>query len=83
VHETEDVIEDLGVVRILLETHELDVNHVETLVGLGHEFPQQIVHEKRLRRQAVARPSFSVRSAASVSVKRLILVAVLWNGRAV
>ena len=30
VHETEDVIEDLGVVRILLETHELDVHDVET-----------------------------------------------------
>ena len=41
VDETEDVIEDLGVVGILLETHELDVDHVETFVGLGHEFPQQ------------------------------------------
>ena len=75
VHETEDVIEDLGVVRVLLETHELDVDHVETLVGLGHEFPQQIVHEKRLRRQALARPPLSVGSAVSVSMKRLILVA--------
>ena len=83
VHETEDVIEDLGVVGILLETHEFDVHDVEILVGLGHEFPQQIVHEKRLRRQALARPPLSVGSAVSVSVKRLILVAVPRNGRAV
>jgi hypothetical protein len=82
VHQAEDVIEDLGVVGILLETHELDVHDVETLVRLGHEFPQQIVHEKRLRRQALVRPSLSVRSAASVSVKRLILVAERQNGGA-
>ncbi len=44
VNEAEDVIEDLGVVGILLETHELDVHDVETFVGLGHEFPQQVVH---------------------------------------
>jgi hypothetical protein len=42
--ETEDVIENLGVVRFLLKAHELDVDHVETLIGLGHEFPQQVVH---------------------------------------
>ena len=48
VHQAEDVTEDLGVVGILLETHELDVDDVETLVRLGHEFPQQVVHEKRL-----------------------------------
>ena len=52
VNEAEDVIEDLGVVGVLLETHELDVDDVETLVGLGQEFPQQVVHGKRLRRQA-------------------------------
>ena len=48
----EDVIENLRVVRILLETHELDVDYVETLVGLGDKFPQQIVHKKRFRRRA-------------------------------
>ena len=82
VDEAENVVEDLGVVGILLETHELDVDDVETLVRLGQEFPQQIVHEKRLRRQALARLPLSVGSAASVSVKRLILVAVSRNGRA-
>jgi hypothetical protein len=46
VDEAEDVGENLRVVGILLETHELDVDDVETLVRLGHEFPQQIVHEK-------------------------------------
>src|SRR6187551_2428389 len=48
----EDVIENLRVVRVLLKTHELDVDHVETLVRLGYKFPQQVVHKKRLRRRA-------------------------------
>ena len=60
VDEAENVIEDLGVVRVLLETHELDVDDVETFVRLGHEFPQQVVHEKRLRRRA-AGPSAALR----------------------
>ena len=41
----EDVIENLRVVRILLKTHELDVDHVETLARLGDKFPQQVVHK--------------------------------------
>src|SRR5262245_42271929 len=48
----EDIIENLCVVRILLETHELDVDYVETLVGLGDRFPQKVVHKKRLHRRA-------------------------------
>jgi hypothetical protein len=67
--EPEDIIENFRVVRILLKTHKLDVNNVETIVGLGDKFPQQVVHEKRLRRRALARPPLSVGSAASVSVK--------------
>ena len=74
VNETENIIEDLGVVGILLETHKLDVDHVETFVGLGDKFPQQVVHKKRLRRRALARPPHSVGSAVGVSMKRLILV---------
>ena len=46
VNQTENVAEDLGVVGLLLETHELDVDHVETFVGLGQELPQQVVHEE-------------------------------------
>ena len=71
VHQAEDVIEDLGVVGILLETHELDVDHVETLVGLGHEFPQQLVHEKNAltrRAQAVRRSPSRARSVCRRSV---------------
>jgi len=51
-NEPKDVIENFGVVRILFKAHEFDVDHVETLVRLGHEFAQQVVHEKRLRRRA-------------------------------
>ena len=35
VHQAENVVEDLGVVGILLETHELDVDDVEAFVRLG------------------------------------------------
>ena len=34
-----------GVVGLLLEAHQLDVDRVETFVGLGQKFPQQVVHE--------------------------------------
>ena len=44
VDEAEDVVENLGVVGLLLETHELDVDHIEAFVRLGQEFPQQVVH---------------------------------------
>jgi hypothetical protein len=73
--EAKNIIENLGVVWVLLKTHELDVDHVETFICLGDKFPQQVVHEKRLRRRALSRPPLSVGSAASVSMKRLILVA--------
>lgn len=53
--EPEDVIENLRVVRILLKTHELDVDHVETLVRLGDKFPQQVAH-KKCRFPSEARP---------------------------
>ena len=54
VNEPENVGEDLGVVRLLLEAHELDVDHVETLVGLGQEFAQQVVHDNSLRPERTA-----------------------------
>ena len=80
VDETENIAENLGVVRVLLKTHELDVDHVETFVGLGDKFPQQVVHRKRLHRRASARPAASRRKRGQCVVKRLILVAVLSYG---
>jgi hypothetical protein len=47
-NQPEDVIENLRVVRILLETNELIIDSIETLVGFGQKFPQQIVHETGL-----------------------------------
>ena len=44
VDEAKDVVENLGVVGILLEANQLDVDDVEALVRFGEEFPQQIVH---------------------------------------
>ena len=42
--EAEDVIEDLGVVRILLEANQLHVDDIEAFARLGKKFPQQFVH---------------------------------------
>ena len=47
VNQPKDVAENLGVVRLLLETHELDVDHVETLVGFDQELAEQVVHYNR------------------------------------
>jgi len=44
VHETENVIKNGCVVRFLLELYELNVNNIETLVRLGNEFPEEVVH---------------------------------------
>src|SRR5262249_13657457 len=42
--EAENVVEDLGVIRILLEMHELDGDRVQALAGFGQKFTQQVVH---------------------------------------
>ena len=76
VDQPEDVAEDFGVVGLLLETHEFDVDHVETFVGLGHEFPQQVVHATHAFIDGdTTRLRLSLGSRGSVSGKRLILVA--------
>ena len=45
VDEAKNIVENVGVVGILFETDKLDVDHVETFVGLGDKFPQQVVHK--------------------------------------
>ena len=52
VHQAEDVIQNLGVVRVLLEPHQLIVDRVQALAGLGQKLPQQIIHETGLRTHA-------------------------------
>jgi hypothetical protein len=52
--QAEDVIQNLRVVRILLEPHQLIVDGVEALARLRQEFPQQIVHESTFREFGVA-----------------------------
>ena len=38
VDQPEDGVEHLGIVRLLLEAHELDVEQIEALAGFGQEF---------------------------------------------
>ncbi len=44
VNQAKDVAENVTVVRLLLEAHEFGVDPIETLVGLGQELTQQVVH---------------------------------------
>ena len=47
VNQAEDVIQNLGVVRILLEPHQLIVDGVQAFAGLRQKLSQQIIHEIR------------------------------------
>ncbi len=49
VDQAEDVIQDLRVARVLLEPHQLIVDRIQALAGLGQKLPQQIIHETGLR----------------------------------
>jgi hypothetical protein len=60
-NEAKNVIENLGVARLLLETHELDVDDVETLVRLRDKFPEQIVHGNAAHDSSADPPPFSIR----------------------
>src|SRR6266496_3502216 len=78
VDQAEDVVEDLGVVRILLEADQLDVDDVEALIGLGQEFAQQFVHGNAPGREATrAACPAPVASEASLLGNGLRLVAPL------
>ena len=43
-NQPEDGVEHLGIVGLLLETHELDVDLIEALACFGQEFSQELVH---------------------------------------
>ena len=78
VDQAEDVVEDLGVVRIPLEADQLDVDDVEALIGLGQEFAQQFVHGNAPGREATrAACPAPVASEASLLGNGLRLVAPL------
>jgi hypothetical protein len=47
VNKAEDVIQNLGVVRFLLEPHQLIVDRIQALAGLRQELPQQIIHQNK------------------------------------
>jgi hypothetical protein len=43
-NQTKNVAEDLAVIGLLLEAYEFGVHAIETLIGLGQELTQQVVH---------------------------------------
>ncbi|CEG09169.1 hypothetical protein BN961_02591 [Afipia felis] len=72
VNEPENIIQDLGVIRILLKTNQLIVDGIEALVRFRQELTQQIIHE-------TAQPSsgggeMRLPSLRSFNGKRLIMV---------
>src|SRR5581483_1693866 len=75
VDEAKNVVEDVGVVGILLETDQLDVDNVEAFVGLGEEFVQQVVHGNSLRPGNARRNAAVAQGTVSLSGKRLVSVA--------
>jgi hypothetical protein len=74
VNKAKDVIQNFGVVGILLETHQLVIDSVETLVGLRQELAQQIIHEGKASTRGRATASRPFTSPASFAAKRLSLV---------
>ena len=69
VHQSKDGVEHLGIVRILLEAHELDVELVKVLAGLGQEFARELVHTPPPARAKLARaPSSPEPFAASARI---------------
>ncbi len=54
VNQAKDVIENLGVVRVLLEPHQLIIDGIQTFAGFRQKLPQQIIHETGLRTQGRA-----------------------------
>jgi len=63
VDEAKDVAEDIGVIRLALEAHQLGVDPRETLAGLGQKLAQQVVHA-----QAPLSPSAALRIAHTLGV---------------
>src|SRR4029077_15518465 len=54
-NEAKNIAENGAVVRFLLETDEFGVDQIETLVGLGQKFTQQVVHTGALDTAGVCR----------------------------
>jgi hypothetical protein len=53
-NQAKDVIQNPGVVRLLLELHQLVIDGIQTLTGFRQELPQQIIHETGFRTQGRA-----------------------------
>lgn len=70
VHQAKNVAENLAVVGLLLEAHEFRVHAIETLVGLGQELTQQVVHLRHLFTQAFAGPPFGGPQKGRAPIRR-------------
>ena len=66
VDETKDLVENLGVVGVLLKAHQFDVNHIDAFVRFGQEVTQQLVHGGRNSRGNAKPPQHGLLGDASV-----------------
>jgi tRNA splicing endonuclease len=69
VNETKNIVENLGIVRIVLETNELDTHNVNAFIRLGQEIPQQLIHGKRFQRGAGCYPAHAFRQRSHCVAK--------------
>ena len=72
VNQAENIVENLCVVRLLLELYELNIDNIETFFGFGQKFCEQIIHDaktqtrpqrefkKRACRRAVSRDDLNL-----------------------
>ena len=66
VNQPKNIIQDLGVVRLLLKPNQLIVDRVQALAGLGQKLAQKIIHQHRL-------PGCSGRLAAVAAAKPVVV----------
>ena len=49
VNQAKDIVQNLGVVGVLLEPHQLIIDRIQAFAGFSQKLPQQIIHETGLR----------------------------------
>jgi hypothetical protein len=71
VNQAKDIVENLGVVRLVLEPNELDIHDVDAFVRLGQEVPQQLVHGYAFNATREGPPSRRISAPDSLCCQRV------------
>jgi hypothetical protein len=71
VDQAKNVVENLGIVRVVLETNELDIHDVDAFIRLGQEVPQQLVHGNAFNATRGGPPSRRISASGSLCCQRV------------